>query len=157
MSFIKEQREKIKYFVLIAVRKTGIIGGSGFYSLDLTIEKEIDVTKEVEGWPFGTPSSPVTIARLKNNNNSKGDDDVVVAFIARHGKHHAISPSHVPNAANIAALKHVGVQAIVAFSAVGSLREEIKPRDVVIPSQIIDRTKVISSYSIFLYIKFKLI
>lgn len=65
-----------------------------------------------------------------------------IAFIARHGPGHALLPTEVPCKANIAALKHLGVEAIVAFSAVGSLREEIKPKHVIIPSQIIDRTKV---------------
>lgn len=69
--------------------------------------------------------------------------------MARHGKEHSINPSAVPARANIAALKHIGVQAIVAFSAVGSLREEIKPGDFIIPSQIIDRTKGIRPASFF--------
>mgnify|MGYP001941847084 FL=1 len=73
----------------------------------------------------------------------------LVAFIARHGLTHSISPTHVPSTANIAALKHLGVRAILAFSAVGSLREEIAPKDFVIPSQIIDRTKGIRRASFF--------
>lgn len=72
-----------------------------------------------------------------------------VAFIARHGPHHTHLPSAVPFAANIAALKHIGVKAILAFSAVGSLREEIRPGDFIIPNQIIDRTKGIRQASFF--------
>lgn len=74
---------------------------------------------------------------------------VQVAFLARHGVNHSINPSAVPTRANIAALKSLGVQAIIAFSAVGSLREEIKPGDFVIPNQIIDRTKGIRPSSFF--------
>jgi 5'-methylthioadenosine phosphorylase len=92
------------------------------------------VEKEVPDWPFGPTSSPVTIAKLPSGQ--------ALAFIARHGAAHSIEPSQVPVKANIAALKWLGVEAIVAFSAVGSLREEIRPRDVIIPNQIIDRTKV---------------
>lgn len=83
--------------------------------------------------PWGKPSSPITISSLPDGSQ--------VAFISRHGAHHTITPSEVPARANIAALKHLGVQAIVAFSAVGSLREEIAPGHFVIPDQIIDRTK----------------
>jgi 5'-methylthioadenosine phosphorylase len=87
-----------------------------------------------------------------------------LAFIARHGPAHSIDPSQIPVKANIAALKWVGAEAIVvsarcvysgvltvhqAFSAVGSLREEIRPRDVVIPNQIIDRTKGIRPNTFF--------
>ena len=62
-------------------------------------------------------------------------------ILARHGAHHDLLPSDVPSRANIAALKRLGVKAIIAFSAVGSLQQEIKPRDFVLPTQIIDRTK----------------
>lgn len=72
-----------------------------------------------------------------------------VAFLARHGLTHSIPPSRVPSTANIAALKSLGVRAILAFSAVGSLREEIAPKDFVIPSQIIDRTKGVRRVSYF--------
>lgn len=89
------------------------------------------------GQPWGKPSSPLTIASL-----STPQGPVTVAFIARHGTAHNIPPTNVPARANIAALKHLGCKAIVAFSAVGSLREEIRPGDLIVPSQIIDRTKV---------------
>lgn len=91
--------------------------------------------------PWGYPSSPITIASLPSG--------IQVAFIARHGLHHSISPSAVPTRANIAALKSLGVQTIIAFSAVGSLREEIRPGDFIIPNQIIDRTKGVRPASFF--------
>ncbi|KAH7103136.1 glutamate biosynthesis-related protein [Auriculariales sp. MPI-PUGE-AT-0066] len=115
----------------------GIIGGSGLYHLNnLTLVKEVEPET-----PWGKPSSPINIFSLPSG--------IQLAFIARHGKHHSILPSDVPARANIAALKSLGVQAIVAFSAVGSLREEIRPGDFVIPGQIIDRTKGIRPASFF--------
>lgn len=91
--------------------------------------------------PWGTPSSPITISRTKTG--------FPIAFLARHGVHHEYSPSDVPARANIAALKSLGVNTIVAFSAVGSLQEHIRPRDFVVPNQIIDRTKGIRPSSFF--------
>jgi len=106
-----------------------VIGGSGLYALnDLRVVKQINPET-----PWGFPSSPITITQLPSG--------VHLAFISRHGVAHEIPPSSVPSRANIAALKHIGVKAILAFSAVGSLREEIRPGDFVIPHQIIDRTK----------------
>ncbi|KAK4704744.1 5'-methylthioadenosine phosphorylase, partial [Phenoliferia sp. Uapishka_3] len=118
----------------------GVIGGSGLYKLDnLTIEQTIDIDT-----PWGKPSSHITIASLVTPNGP-----VSVAFISRHGSTHSIPPSSVPARANIAALKHIGVKAIVAFSAVGSLREEVRPGDLVVPDQIIDRTKGIRPSTYF--------
>ncbi|GAC73820.1 methylthioadenosine phosphorylase MTAP [Moesziomyces antarcticus T-34] len=115
----------------------GVIGGSGLYRLDsIAPVAEVNIRT-----PWGAPSSPITIAKTAAGNH--------VAFLARHGRDHAILPSNVPNLANIAALKHLGVRAILAFSAVGSLREEIAPKDFVIPSQIIDRTKGVRRASFF--------
>jgi 5'-methylthioadenosine phosphorylase len=91
--------------------------------------------------PWGAPSSPITINALPTGEQ--------IAFIARHGTNHTHQPTAVPFAANIAALKHLGVKAILAFSAVGSLREEIRPGDFIIPNQIIDRTKGIRQASFF--------
>ncbi len=95
--------------------------------------------------PWGATSSPITIAALP----VPGSEPISIAFIARHGLHHSITPSHVPARANIAALKQLGCQAIVAFSAVGSLREEVRPGDIVVPAQIIDRTKGIRPSTFF--------
>ncbi|KAF8432267.1 nucleoside phosphorylase domain-containing protein [Boletus edulis BED1] len=115
----------------------GVIGGSGLYHLDnLTTIKTVNPET-----PWGYPSSPITICALPSGTR--------VAFVARHGKHHNISPSAVPSRANVAALKHLGVRAILAFSAVGSLREEIVPGHFALPTQIIDRTKGVRPASFF--------
>ncbi|KAL1406983.1 S-methyl-5-thioadenosine phosphorylase [Vanrija albida] len=115
----------------------GVIGGSGLYHLDnLKFVRTVEVDT-----PWGKPSSPISISTLPNGTE--------IAFISRHGAHHTITPTEVPGRANIAALKHLGVQAIVAFSAVGSLREEIAPGHFVIPDQIIDRTKGIRADTFF--------
>ncbi|KAH7916649.1 nucleoside phosphorylase domain-containing protein [Hygrophoropsis aurantiaca] len=115
----------------------GVIGGSGLYHLDnLTFVKQVNPKT-----PWGYPSSPISICSLPSG--------VKVAFLARHGLHHSFSPSAVPSRANIAGLKSLGVRAILAFTAVGSLREEISPGSFVIPTQIIDRTKGIRPSSFF--------
>lgn len=106
-----------------------IIGGTGLY--DLPNLKP--VAKLTVNTPWGHPSSPITISEMSSG--------FPVAFLARHGTNHDLLPTDVPSRANMAALKKIGVKAIVAFSAVGSLREEIKPRDFVLPTQVIDRTK----------------
>ncbi|KAJ8508419.1 hypothetical protein ONZ45_g9300 [Pleurotus djamor] len=115
----------------------GVIGGSGLYDLNnLTVVEEVNPET-----PWGFPSSPITICALPSGTK--------VAFLARHGQGHIHSPSAVPSRANISALKSLGVRAIVAFSAVGSLREEISPGSFVLPNQIIDRTKGIRPASFF--------
>ncbi|GLB33155.1 putative MEU1 protein [Lyophyllum shimeji] len=115
----------------------GVIGGSGLYHLDnLTFVKHVNPET-----PWGFPSAPITIASLPSGTQ--------VAFLARHGTGHTFSPSSVPARANIAALKSLGVRAIVAFSAVGSLREEISPGSFALPTQIIDRTKGVRPASFF--------
>ncbi|TFK53296.1 Methylthioadenosine phosphorylase [Heliocybe sulcata] len=115
----------------------GVIGGSGLYHLDnLTFVKHVNPET-----PWGFPSSPITICSLPSG--------TLVAFLARHGPGHTISPSAVPSRANIAALKSLGVRAVLAFSAVGSLREEIPPGDFALPTQIIDRTKGVRPASFF--------
>lgn len=106
----------------------GVIGGSGIYQIEgvkVLEEKEIDT-------PFGKPSDKITIAEIGG---------VEVAFLPRHGKGHRYSPTTIPVKANIWAMKSLGVRKLLAISAVGSLRKKIKPCDLVIPSQIIDRTK----------------
>lgn len=90
--------------------------------------------------PWGKPASPISI--LSHNGTN-------VAFLARHGLHHQFAPHEVPNQANIAALRSIGVRCVVAFSAVGSLQEEIKPMDFVLPDQVIDRTKGIRPFTFF--------
>lgn len=106
----------------------GIIGGSGLYDIEgATVLEEITVYT-----PWGPPSDPITIAEING---------VKAAFLPRHGKGHRISPTDINYRANIAAMKQLGVEEIIAFSAVGSLKEEIKPLDFVIPDQVIDRTR----------------
>ncbi|MBE7413033.1 MAG: S-methyl-5'-thioadenosine phosphorylase [Leptospiraceae bacterium] len=108
--------------------KAAIIGGTGLYGLD-----GMEIIEEIHpDTPWGKPSDKITIGKYKGK---------LVAFLPRHGKGHFISPTEIPNQANICALKNIGVEEIVAFSSVGSLREEIKPLDFVLPDQIIDRTK----------------
>ncbi|TPX64381.1 hypothetical protein SpCBS45565_g05935 [Spizellomyces sp. 'palustris'] len=117
--------------------KIAIIGGSGLYHLD-NLKVLGEISPET---PWGHPSDKIII--------SETPDGHKIAFLARHGRGHFLNPSEVPARANIAALKHIGVQVILAFSAVGSLREEIKPRDFVLPSQIVDRTKGIRPSTYF--------
>lgn len=114
-----------------------VIGGTGLY--DLPNLKP--VARLTISTPWGFPSAPITI--------SITDSGLPVAFLARHGQHHDLLPSDVPSRANIAALKKIGVKAIIAFSAVGSLQPYIKPRDFVVPTQIIDRTKGIRPSTFF--------
>lgn len=96
--------------------------------------------------PYGTPSSPITI--LEHPSPSTGKP-IPIAFLARHGPHHALAPHEVPSRANIAAFRHIGVRCIIAFSAAGSLAEEVKPRDFVVPDQVIDRTKGVRPWTFF--------
>ncbi|CDF88360.1 probable S-methyl-5'-thioadenosine phosphorylase [Zygosaccharomyces bailii] len=119
----------------------GIIGGTGLYKLDCL--EEIAVLPEMVT-PWGITSSPITISRVTGDRNH-----LHVAFIARHGLHHEFPPSKVPFRANIAALKHLHCKAVLSFSAVGSLQSYIKPRDFILPQQIIDRTKGIRDHSYF--------
>jgi 5'-methylthioadenosine phosphorylase len=104
-----------------------VIGGSGLYKFDdITDVETIEVST-----PFGDPSSPITLGKLKGKK---------VAFLARHGIGHIYSPSEVPYRANIYALKSLGVKRIVSVSACGSLREAYAPGNIVIPDQIFDFT-----------------
>jgi 5'-methylthioadenosine phosphorylase len=106
----------------------GIIGGSGLYNMTgLQDVEEHDFTT-----PFGKPSDPVVTGRLK---------EMRIAFVARHGRGHRLSPTEVNYRANIYALKQVGVERVVAVSACGSLREDYAPGHIVIPDQIYDNTK----------------
>jgi len=112
--------------------KIGIIGGSGLYKMEgMTEMEEVKIST-----PFGEPSDAVILGNLEG---------VKVVFLPRHGEGHRISPSEVPAKANIYAMKSLGVERIISVSAVGSLRAEIEPLDVVIPDQLIDRTRGRSS------------
>lgn len=108
--------------------KIGIIGGSGIYNIEgFEILEERAIST-----PYGDPSDKIAICQIQ---------DRKVAFLPRHGKNHNLLPTEIPAQANIYALKTLGVETILAISAVGSLKKEIPPLDLVIPSQIIDRTK----------------
>ncbi len=105
----------------------GVIGGSGLYSI-----KEIQDVKEFQiETPYGQPSDLIRVGTLSG---------VKVVFLARHGRHHSLTPSEIPYQANIWAMKSLGVKWIISASAVGSLKQEIKPLDIVIPDQFIDNT-----------------
>ncbi|KAJ5669734.1 S-methyl-5'-thioadenosine phosphorylase [Penicillium macrosclerotiorum] len=119
-----------------------VIGGTGLRELPgFTQVASLSVST-----PWGETSSPITILHHQCKHNNK---TVAVAFLSRHGAHHQIAPHEVPARANIAALRSIGVRSIIAFSAVGSLQEAIKPRDFVIPDQIIDRTKGVRPWTYF--------
>ena len=106
----------------------GIIGGSGLYDMaDVTDRREVRLTT-----PFGEPSGPYVLGTLRGKR---------VAFLARHGAGHRVLPSELNFRANIFGMKLLGVEYILSASAVGSLREEYKPLDIVIPDQFFDRTK----------------
>ncbi|MDP9364473.1 MAG: S-methyl-5'-thioadenosine phosphorylase [Chloroflexota bacterium] len=107
--------------------RLGVIGGSGVYNL-AAVDGGEEIPVET---PFGRPSSPPRLGRV-------GSTEVV--FIARHGAGHVFSPTELPYRANIYALKSLGVTHLVSLSAVGSLREELPPRSLVLPDQIVDRT-----------------
>src|SRR5688572_27793707 len=106
----------------------GIIGGSGLYDMaDVGDRREVTLTT-----PFGDPSGPYLLGTLRGKR---------VAFLARHGAGHRVSPSELNFRANIFGFKTLGVEYLLSASAVGSLKEEYKPLDIVIPDQFLDRTK----------------
>jgi len=112
----------------VAEAIVGIIGGSGFYRMEgLTGVRELRLDT-----PFGAPSSEIVLGTLEG---------VPVAFLPRHGPGHRILPGELPSRANVYALKTLGVEIIVGVSAVGSLREDIEPLHLVVPDQLIDRTR----------------
>ena len=106
----------------------GVIGGSGLYAMDgLTVLFERTVQT-----PFGEPSDPYVIGEV---------DGVRVAFLARHGRGHRLTPSEINYRANIFGFKVLGVHTILSASAVGSMKEDYRPTDIVFPHQFIDRTR----------------
>ena len=108
--------------------KIGVIGGSGLYK----IEGMTGIEEVKPKTPFGEPSDSIIVGELEGKS---------IAFLPRHGRGHRLSPTEVPSRANIYALKSMGVEWIISVSAVGSLKEDIHPLDIVIPDQLIDRTK----------------
>ncbi len=108
--------------------KIGIIGGSGLYEMEgLTEKKEVAVST-----PFGRPSDRLVVGMLSGKR---------VAFLSRHGRGHIFMPTEINFRANIYALKKLGVERIISTSAVGSLKEEHKPPDLLVPDQFFDRTR----------------
>jgi 5'-methylthioadenosine phosphorylase len=108
--------------------RVGIIGGSGLYDMAELTERE----ERTISTPFGDPSAPFVLATLRGQR---------VVFLARHGIGHRLLPSELNFRANIYAMKTLGVEWILSASAVGSLREEVRPQDLVIPDQFYDRTR----------------
>jgi len=114
--------------------RIGIIGGSGLYQMDgLSHVEEVEIET-----PFGKPSDAYRVGTLEGKR---------VAFLARHNRHHTILPSELNFRANIYGFKKLGVEWILSASAVGSLKEEVRPLDIVLPDQFSDRTKArVSTY-----------
>ena len=112
--------------------RIGVIGGTGLYEIDgLSEIVEIGVDT-----PFGKPSDSILVGQLRG---------VGIAFLPRHGKGHRILPSELPSRANIYALKSLGVEQVIAVCSAGSFKEEIKPGHLLVPDQLIDRTRGRSS------------
>jgi 5'-methylthioadenosine phosphorylase len=108
--------------------RLAVIGGTGLYDIEgLTEIKEVRPET-----PFGKPSDAIIVGKLGG---------VGIAFLPRHGKNHTINPTNVPSRANIYALKALGVEFIIASNSCGSFKEELKPGHLLVPDQIIDRTR----------------
>ncbi len=108
--------------------RVGVIGGSGLYEmpgLERVEELEIET-------PFGSPSDGLRLGRLRN---------MEIVFLARHGRHHHLLPREVPYRANLWAMRKLGVRWLISVSAVGSLQDRLRPRDMLVPDQFIDRTQ----------------
>jgi 5'-methylthioadenosine phosphorylase len=108
--------------------RIGVIGGTGLYD----IEGITEVKETYPDTPFGKPSDAIVVGKLGG---------VGIAFLPRHGRGHRISPTEVPSRANIYALKALGVEFIISSNSCGSFKEELKPGHLLIPDQIIDRTR----------------
>ncbi|MCE9614046.1 MAG: S-methyl-5'-thioadenosine phosphorylase [Lentisphaerae bacterium] len=114
----------------------GCIGGSGLYDLD-GLE---NIERRALETPFGAPSDEYVLGQLKGH---------AICFLPRHGRGHRVLPSEINHRANIYGFKLLGVDQIISVSAVGSLREDLRPRDVVLPDQYFDRTKQSESHTFF--------
>ena len=122
------------------IKRIGIIGGSGLYEMD-----GLENVQELEAKnPYGAPSDKLLKGTIKVK-----DEVVELYFLPRHGKGHKILPSEINFRANMYALKKVGVKAIITVSAVGSMKQEIAPGDIVLVDQFIDRTKSLRGNSFF--------
>lgn len=115
----------------------GVLGGSGIYTIEelsVLAEHEVDT-------PYGRPSSPIVEGILQHPKNPMGQEETRLLFLARHGRSHHIPPHQINYRANICALRMLGARQLLSVSAVGSLREDIVPGDVVVIDQYIDWTK----------------
>ncbi len=107
--------------------RLGVLGGSGLYAMEgLEFGEDLELPT-----PYGAPSDSLRIGRI---------GELEVVFLARHGRHHSYLPTEVPYRANLWALRSLGVRWILSVSAVGSLQEQMRPLDMVVPDQFIDRT-----------------
>jgi 5'-methylthioadenosine phosphorylase len=107
--------------------RLGVLGGSGLYAME-----GLEEVRELElDTPYGQPSDALRLGRI---------GELEVVFLARHGRHHSYTPSEVPYRANLWALRSLGVRWILSVSAVGSLQEQFRPLDMMVPDQFIDRT-----------------
>ena len=107
--------------------RLGVLGGSGLYAMEA-----LEEAREVEiDTPYGRPSDSLRVGRIGS---------IEAVFLARHGRHHSFTPTEVPYRANLWALRHLGVRWILSVSAVGSLQEHVRPLDMLVPDQFIDRT-----------------
>ncbi len=123
------KNKKVKAAKAASSPTIGIIGGSGLYSMNgLTGTREVRVKT-----PFGDPSDAIVVGTLEGKR---------VAFLARHGRGHRILPSEINFRANVYAMKELGVQRIISVSAVGSLQEDLRPGEFLVPDQFFDRTKL---------------
>jgi 5'-methylthioadenosine phosphorylase len=121
------EREQAKRTTLVSKKILGVIGGSGFYQMP-----GLDEVRQVEvETPFGQPSDPYVTGRI---------GDLEVVFLARHGKGHRILPSELNYRANIYGMKLLGVDHLLSVSTAGSMKEAIKPGDLVVPNQFVDHT-----------------
>jgi 5'-methylthioadenosine phosphorylase len=124
MSAVKVEKSKLAN----TQAEIGIIGGSGLYSMNgLTKTREVTVKT-----PFGEPSDAIVLGTLEGKR---------VAFLARHGRGHQILPGEINFRANVYAMKLLGVERIISVSAVGSLMEDLRPGEFLVPDQFVDRTK----------------
>ena len=113
----------------MAEARVGVIGGSALYDMEgLQTVDELSVDT-----PFGQPSDLIRVGKLSGS---------TIAFLPRHGRGHRITPTEVNSRANIFALKSIGVQQILSVSAVGSMREDVRPLDLLVPDQLLDRTRL---------------
>ncbi|KAG6993923.1 hypothetical protein G7Y79_00049g084830 [Physcia stellaris] len=127
-----------------------IIGGTGLSSLPSPPFTPLALIPPPKT-PWGLPSSPISILSYTppSSTSTPNPKATTIAFLARHGLHHQYAPHEIPTRANVAALRRLGVTCAIGFSAVGSLKEEVKPRDFVVVDQVLDWTKGVRPWTFF--------